>query len=298
MKENLRETLTSSKRFYGFKYTDLFGIALMIIPFILSFSKYSYLKPIISIGNLAIGQKEIVLDIKPRYVSALLAVLLYGSFILRYDFFRKDTLLEGIISSIRTLLNVWVIAAIIMTIMPTKYPKNATTIQIFSSVPTLVFAAIILTWVGMRTLAGYSWILLIIAGWKNILQVNNAMNTNGAIFIIVFAISMFLQIDDYNDLRDFLEDFRGKATRYSSNVRDDINAAAQDAAQKAAGAAEFVKKAAGMKGSSAENKKEQPDTEKKSVEINLDSLDVNHDGVVDEKDFAILAKHKRNEEES
>ena len=62
-----------------------------------------------------------------------------------------------------------------------------------------------------------------IAASNNVIKVNNAFERLGAVFIITSAISMFLQVKDLTDIRDFLSDFRISSNKYTSQIKGNIN---------------------------------------------------------------------------
>ena len=144
----------------------------------------------------------------------------------------------------------------------------------------------------MKVIAGYSWILFIIAAWKQLLIVNSAMNMWGTVFVLVFAISLFLQIRDYTAVKDFARDFRTKALDKAEKVKENVTAAADDASQKVQFVAEKISAHTGVQLPSSKGAQVHG-----GVRINLDALDLNKDGVVDEKDFMILQKTKEEKPE-
>ena len=79
-----------------------------------------------------------------------------------------------------------------------------------SEVAFLLFT-VLLSWLGMKTVAGYSWIIFIFVATSHMIKVYNSMGMLGAIYIISIAISLFLQISNYSDIKGFFNDFRGKS---------------------------------------------------------------------------------------
>ena len=106
----------------------------------------------------------------------------------------------------------------------------------------LLVLAVILTWAGVRLLAGYSWGACIYIGANHISKVSEKMEALGWLFVFFAAAFLFLQIKDWNNLRDFLGEFKGTMQPYSNQVRDSIGTASYDAVKKTSSAASFVKK--------------------------------------------------------
>ena len=303
-KKKISSALTSEKDIMGFRLPDLVGIAIMIIPFIISI-QFNHIDPAKTIWFIQItAEKET--NIRPGLISALLAAIFYASLIVRYPgIFTTQNLIEVIISSVRAFLNCWCIAALISTVVTMDIPKNGSTLGMLFQHPGsfLLMLAILLSWLGMRTIAGYSWILFIIAAWKHFLVLNDVMNVLGAVFILTFAISLFLQVKDITYINDFMRDFRGKASKYAPGIKQDVNAAMSDASVRIHEAEEFVtglvrenSSGLGIRIPSTPDKNLRPEHTK----LNLAALDANQDGVVDDKDIVILAsaaERRKNGEE-
>ena len=98
---------------------------------------------------------------------------------------------------------------------------------------------------------------------------------------------------DYSILKEFAQEFRGKASHTAGQIREDMNAALSDASSKAHAVGSFVKENVSaytpVKFPTSSNDTEQAN----GVKINLESLDLNKDGVVDEKDFLLLNQNKK-----
>ena len=294
--------LTTEKDILGFKPADLLGIVIMIIPFFISYAWYAEI-PIKILGIIDIKKTENI-NIWPNAVTAAFSVLFYAALIVRYNIFKSNNLIQGIISSIRTFLDCWVLASLLSIVLPTKEINSISFVGIFQNVQTLLLVfAVVLTWFGMRTIAGYSWIVFIFTASGRLLKVSNAMERLGAIFIITIAISLFLQIKDLSDIKDFLSDFKISTNGYTSQIKGSINEAAYDATRKAYVVNNYVRKSIGVpptvKPSFVPNRvvSDAPAvsapvvrevSSEPKVKINLESLDVNNDGVVDEKDFQLL----------
>ena len=300
-KKDMKRALLSEKDLAGFGRSELLGIAIMIIPFMISIL-FQHIDPAKTFWFIPISSQKVT-TIRPGLISTACAVAFYAALITRYSgVFRSRNLFEAIVSIVRAFLNCWVIAAIISIVIPTTVSESQSVIGVFFSNPesTLLIIAVLLSWLGMKTIAGYSWVLFIIAAWKHLLIVNTKMNMLGAIFVLTFAISLFLQIRDYTVITEFMQDFRNSSEKYTGFIKSSINEAADDAANKARALGELVKQNIPgaqnipvLKGTpEAQNISPLPvqsiGQASGGTRIDLDSLDINRDGVVDEKDFIML----------
>lgn len=283
--------LTSEKPILGFRPADLLGILFMIIPFVISIIWEGKIRTPLTF----ITHKYKTTDILPCAITMLLAVVFYAALIVRFDFFKADNLAQALISSLRTFLDCWVLASLLSIVLPSTQNKSLTVIQLIKEPQImLLFFAVILTWLGMRTVAGYSWIFFILTAGRNAFAKNNAMDVVGAVFILTTTISLFLQVKDLSLAKDFFQDFKAETRGFSRQVNNNINYAAFDAKKRVYVVSESVRKSipgAGVANLSATQPEITRDTEtSRGVRIDLKALDINGDGVVDEKDFELLRK--------
>ena len=283
MQDKVKKAVTAENRVMGYRLSDLLGIIIMIIPFIISIS-FEQINPARSLLWIKIG-KETITSIRPDLISTLCSVVFYASLIVRYEgIFKSNNLFEAFISTIRAFLNCWVFAALVKVVLQndTKVTEGSFTLFALLRNPetTMLVFAILLSWLGMKSIAGFSWILFIVAAMKNLLVVNSAMGMLGAVFVLTITISLFLQIRDYSNIRDFMRDFRGGTSKYRETVRQDINAAKDDTVVL------VENTVAAVTGSV------NPVAQSDHAKIDLDALDVNKDGVVDMKDFRLIFQEK------
>lgn len=295
-----RDYTRRSNTLWGFNPTDLLGIAIMLVPFYITFKEFSYVK-----GLFLWVTTTVPKNIRPGLVSSLCAVAFYVALILRCQLFKVGTFAEGIVSTVRAFLNCWVIASLMTMIVPTETVSSLTLSGFLkNNQSTFLLIGIVLSWLGMRTISGYCWILFIIAAWKNLLVLDKAMGMWGAVYIITLAISLLLQITNYVSLADLLQDFKGEISKYSPTVKRNMTFAAKDAQSRAKRASDYVM--ANVAGAGAPNpsfhvsktgatrlNEEKPKPASQRVPYGdakdfLRALDVNGDGVVDEKDIEIL----------
>lgn len=259
MNRKVKHVLTTENRFFGFRIPDLFGIVLMgiAILFCIYACKTMHQSLFEKAMTYVFGKNRVV-ALHPNILSTGFACVIYAAIIIRFpDAFRQNNLLVAIISSIRAFFNIWAIAAIISVLMP----AGGITSKWFGNWQTmLLLFSVVMTWLGIRTLAGYTWFIYFLTAVGYIAKVNSRLGPAGYLFVMFAAISMFLQIASLSSIRDFANEFSGKANRYAANVGHNIELAGEDIADKARSLA--------------------------------DHLDLNGDGKVDEDDFSILDKIK------
>lgn len=208
-KSNAQSEMNRNNEFRNFNASDLLGISIMIIPFMISIVFNDYLPP--EKFLFFTTKKGEPINIHPNMITSIFAVSFYAALIARYNIFRAGNIVEGIISSVRTFLNCWVLSSLLSIALPAKEistNSNTLTTLLNNSEVTFFILAVILSWLGMKTIAGYSWIIFVLVACAHMIKVNNAMGMWGALFIITLTISLFLQISSYSNIKDFLSDFR------------------------------------------------------------------------------------------
>lgn len=221
MKDKLKES--------GIEFADILGVAFMFIPFIISFIKFPVNNRLVPF--LPWPTKSGTVGLMPDLTSGLIAVIFYIGIIVRYGIFKKDSYIRTILEIIRCLLGCWVLAALISPIIGSKSEVSFLLFKFNSE--TLLLLAILLTWLGVKSIAGYSWFLFLIAAFSSWKAVSKAMGGAGAFFIISLAIALLLQVKDYSHIQEFSTDFMQSISNYSAKVKKDMNAAVDDATEKA-----------------------------------------------------------------
>lgn len=304
MNNKVHSAVTAEKTVLGFRPADLLGILIMIIPCVISYCWQKEI-PIKILGFIDIKKTETI-NIWPNMVTAIFAVAFYAALIIRFDFFKSNNLGQAIISSIRTFLDCWVLASLLSIVIPTKEANSSIFANMFQSTQLLsLLFAVVLTWLGMKSVAGYGWIVFIIAAAANMMKVNNAFERLGAVFIITAAISLFLQVKDLTNIKDFISDFKVGSNKYTSQVRGSINSAVYDAANQTYVVTDYVKKSIGKRSSSepyvphltlapddtrtsSKDALDRNMPQNRGVKIDYEALDINKDGVIDEKDLLLM----------
>lgn len=210
---------------FGYRISDAIGMLVMVIPIVISI--------IWSARGGFLCLKEY--NITPTLQSACVACVFYLALIIRTDLFKKDTLGETVVSVFRSILNIWVLASMIEICIPENKFFNK-----------FALAAIIFAWLGMKTIAGYGWILFLIGGINNIVTISKLMGGTGAIYIIAIAISLFLQVYSLSSIQEFWKDFSHKTDKQRNIIKEDVESAGENAKKNIKAVTETVEKVAGI----------------------------------------------------
>ena len=89
---------------------------------------------------------------------------------------------------------------------------------------TCLLLIILLSWIGARSISGFLWIILVIIGISHITEISEAMGIYGALYIVMFFISLLLQLTDTVHLEDFKNDFCSIAAKTGQKIGSDIDA--------------------------------------------------------------------------
>ena len=207
----MKKDVLEKSTIWDYSISEIFGIILMVIPCLICI--------FVSTKSKLFPWKSF--NIKPCFESAMCAAAFYVSLIIRYDFFKKDNLGHTIVSSVQTFVNMLALSGLLASVFNTNNKL---------AMPFMV-SAIVLGWLGMRTIAGYSWILFVAAAVCSVGNANK-IGEAGAIFIITMVLSLLLQVPKISDIQMFIDDFKVPAKNLSNSVKEEISAAADDAGKR------------------------------------------------------------------
>lgn len=209
----------------GKRYAEIAGVVIMFIPVVFSCLPYhSHLEKTYFWFFTHRIEKDI--SIQATMFTAIAAVFIYGSYLIRYDFFKKETAEQVIFSIVQTIVNVWALSGLCSMFVGNEI-WNIPFINISSFSFLLLIA--LLSWIGARCISGFLWIALIIIEISHITEINNAMGIYGALYIIFMFISLLLQMSDIVHLQDFKNDFFGKTKRIGKRVKKDVDTSVEKA---------------------------------------------------------------------
>lgn len=223
---------TSDNRIFGLRKPDILGLCLMAVCVWISYQEFSYTAR--KFWWWPFWHEVRKTGLTPDYQCAFAAVIFYAALIVRYDIFQKDTFLQALTSTVRAFLNCFATAALLSPILSAANNVQPITLLGFEfSASTLIVIAVLFSWLGREELAGYSWMLFVVAALYQVNTVSRAMSVYGAHFVIAYAVSLFLQTVN---LRQTLKNIGGAARNaassdFATNVKNDMNAAVKHGAQ-------------------------------------------------------------------
>ena len=124
------------------------------------------------------------INIKPSLISTMLALFLFGGFVLR----NLNNIMNDYIKIIFYILDLIFFSGFIA-----MFSNGTTNILGFSS-QSILFFAVVLMYVGIRSLLRYVLLIFIACSFLFISKVNEAMGAFGAIYILCAFISFLIQI--------------------------------------------------------------------------------------------------------
>ena len=91
----------------------------------------------------------------------------------------------------------------------------------------LIGAAVILSWLGLRSVAGFGWILVFAAAVINAVSASEAMGVYGFIFIVTAFLGLVFHADLAPNklVTEILKEYRQQTDKVTNKVKEDIAAA-------------------------------------------------------------------------
>lgn len=197
------DTLTSEQQFSA-RTTKLLAIAFLIAAASLCFLTYTSPKYMFFKSKISISP-----DLISGVASLAMLAPLYARGILKWS-----RSIYGLV----TLVLLWTVYAAIIQIA----------LQGKSNIPEyLVAAAAILSWLGMRGVAGFAWVIAFVACIISIVQTNAAMGIYGYIFIVTafLGCSLHSGLGPSDLIRNLTDEFHRGSKPTRERIAEDVNAA-------------------------------------------------------------------------
>jgi len=190
------------------------AIVFMAIPVFISFTQeFEYTK-----NFLFFFRSTKTYSITPSFISSVAGIFLYLSIVVR----GRIKIFSNAYETVVVVLNVLFCASFLEMFFP-KEPWKIPFINISSQ--SLLLMAIVLSWIGMRTLTGFIWIGLFLMALSRIVGLNMALGIWGVVYIMSAFVSIGLQLNDHIQLlSDFKNDFLGISSRIAEDAKLSISA--------------------------------------------------------------------------
>ena len=127
--------------------------------------------------------------IQPDLLSSLMAILLYSGVIIRGDW----SIFKNPIKVILLVLNVLFIASFTKVFLGSEKWSLFGLIDMPISSQTFFLITLAISWLGMKTLAGFSWIILLLASVGQLTEVNLNLGLQGTAYMICAFLSIGMQ---------------------------------------------------------------------------------------------------------
>jgi hypothetical protein len=180
------------------------SIVFMIVAIVLSFFPYEYAIPK-RILFLFTWTESGVFRLAPSFISTLASIVLLSSVAVR----NKRMMFSSTVYSITILVLDILFAASFLEFFVGGKPWSIPFLNITSQ--TFLIVAIVFSWIGMKSMAFYMWIILYVLAVSRMTTGNVAMGIFGVIYILCAFLSILFQATEMHELCGFSikEDFFG-----------------------------------------------------------------------------------------
>lgn len=183
------ESTKKIKSWFSVKENKLIfiAIALMLLSVFMACKGYNYDKDGFQLFKWELGGEHSVVTLMPNLLSTLVAIALYSGVVIR----NKFEIFQEPIKVTLCVVNILFLASLTTVFISAK-PWSIPFFNISNYA--ILVVAIALSWLGMKAVSGYAWIILLITSIGQMTKVNEAMGFNGTIYILSAFISMGLQL--------------------------------------------------------------------------------------------------------
>ena len=161
---------------------------LMIISVIMACQSYSYHKDgfVVPFVNLEIGGSNTVETLMPNMISTMVAIALYSGVVIRnsYEIFKEP------LKVILCVANILFLSSLTTIFIVADFKLPFLDLSGYA----ILILAIALSWIGMKAISGYAWVILLISSLGQITRINVAMGFAGVVYILCAFVSMGMQI--------------------------------------------------------------------------------------------------------
>lgn len=176
----------------------IFAILFMVVPVIMAYMPWmvkAATEATKGFGPFGWGAKEAQEAVyeqilKPDMFATIGAIAIYAGVVVRGNF----SMFKNPIKIILLVLNVLFIASFTKVFLSSEHWKLLGFFDLGITSQTMFFITIAISWLGMKTIAGFSWIILFIASIGTMTQVNDALGGAGAYYVLSPFISIGMQL--------------------------------------------------------------------------------------------------------
>lgn len=174
------------------------AIILMIVPVVIAYMSWMTSPAVEATkgfgpwgwGAKAAKAAEFAPILRPDMFSTIGAVAIYAGIVIRGNI---ETF-KSPIKIILLVLNVLFIASFTKVFLSTEHWKLFGFFDMGITSQTMFFITVAISWLGMKTIAGFSWIILFLAAIGTMTQVNESLGAAGVLYILCPFISIGMQL--------------------------------------------------------------------------------------------------------
>jgi hypothetical protein len=198
-------------------FRKLFAVIFMAVAVVLCL--FSYTQNISKKILFLKWTEQIHFSFRPSFLSTLMAILIYASIVIR----RRKLIFKNVYDTVITVLNILFCASFLSIFFGDK-AWNIPLINISSQ--TIVYIAILASWICMSAIAGFIWMFLFIIAIPRIAAGNIAMGLYGVVYILSAFLSLGFQADNVGDAFSLLKsDFFSAAKHVAKDVDASVSSA-------------------------------------------------------------------------
>ncbi len=134
--------------------------------------------------------KRATYALHPDFLSGGLAIAIYSAVVIRGDM----SIFKNPVKVFLAILNITFIASFSKTFLHANKWKLFGMLDLGISSQTFAILCVAFSWLGMKTIAGFSWIILFIASVSTLTGINNNMGMLGFAYILFAFLSIGMQI--------------------------------------------------------------------------------------------------------
>lgn len=189
------------------------AVILMLIPI---FIAMSFLMP--AEKFLIFETKAATYALQPDFLAGWPAIAIYSAVVIRGDMstFRNP------VKVLLAILNITFIASFSKTFLNNTEWRLFGLVELGISSQTFAILCVVFSWLGLKSLAGFSWVILFVASISTLTKINNQMGFSGYLYILCAFLSIGMQMaGGYISFNG--EQLKSDFFSASSIVKSDVN---------------------------------------------------------------------------
>jgi hypothetical protein len=160
----------------------------------------------------------LVVSLKPSMISTLLAIGLYSALVIR---------LKGLHNSFCSFSDT------VLSLLTILFCSSFINFFLNDNIGKIILlVSLLLSWLGLKFIAGIVWIVLIAFVGTRVMIVNAAMGVWGSIYILSAFVGIVLQLKQVNLIKDIGREFKSMSSRAHYKIFNDIGSIANYAKNK------------------------------------------------------------------